>query len=420
MCGLYGIIGKGIIKLDHEVFRALGIVSLLRGMDGAGIFETNSGSNRDDKFHKVGGDFTYLLYDMQYEYQKDREGKRKLRKEHFLTSTIPDMIMGHNRAATRGGYHADNSHPFNLERYVAAHNGTLVDKDFQSKDITDSELMFREMEASGIVEVLSKLSPQSAWALTIWDKVEKKLIFGRNALRGLYFTVHNDRRVMYWASEEGILNYVLKKYDINHGTIFQFATDRLSSVRPGDVLAGKDAFFRTIWDRRKEEEARREAAKSAEAAQEGKTTPKVTSRYQSVPEIKQQHQSRIHFGPVSKVTPEKVDTFEPFDVPAFLKASPSSNTSSLFDDLQDDNVVQLHNRGGDNTSTAVRIYENTSLDKKLRHRYLHCTCGLHHLNVLDSYRTRIGWKGYPVFDKKEGAFKCTVEETKIDNKIIIQ
>ena len=68
MCGLFGMMGPGINKLDFEAIRHLGFISMIRGTDAAGVFETNTrfGSNKKSKYtpdemKKVNGDWSYLL-----------------------------------------------------------------------------------------------------------------------------------------------------------------------------------------------------------------------------------------------------------------------------------------------------------------------------------------------------------------------
>lgn len=196
MCGLTGIAGRGIYKGDLTLFQELMYLSAFRGKDSTGVAAIKT----RDKYIKIVKD-AVAPADFLTAYGGEKG---------FLNDTYYDIMMGHSRWATKGVVNRQNAHPFQTSKYVGAHNGTLVERRFLdlTGKKTDSELMFEEMNERGIVETLSSLSPASAWAVSIFDRVTGKLWLGRNAKRGLYVAFLRNADVMFWSSELTMLHFV--------------------------------------------------------------------------------------------------------------------------------------------------------------------------------------------------------------------
>ncbi len=112
------------------------------------------------------------------------------------------LILGHNRYATKGSINNINAHPFEFNRVVGVHNGTLTTqvglKDHHQFDV-DSENLYWDLEHTTIDELYPRL--HGALALVWWDKVANTLNFVRNEERPLFFAYSKDNTVLYWASE---------------------------------------------------------------------------------------------------------------------------------------------------------------------------------------------------------------------------
>jgi len=228
------MMGPGIIGRDLDIIKDLGIVSQLRGMDGAGVFQIRSSTSKHvtwdyAKVMKTGLSFSELTFDM-----KKSTGM-------MMNSTMVDVVIGHVRAATRGFVNSANAHPFTFDNLVGAHNGTLRDAKYDDKTSagrTDSELMFADINERGLEPVLKDLDKDSAYALVMYDKVKKEVIFTRNHLRTLSIAFNEARSVAYWASEKDMLEYVLDRSGEEYKTL-NFLPHFIVRVKPSDISCVK-------------------------------------------------------------------------------------------------------------------------------------------------------------------------------------
>ena len=135
MCGLVAIISKnqhGFLFNDGKLFEQMLYADALRGMDSTGIYGINKyGNLKMVKAAKAAAEFigTKTFQDFKNEIVN------KFR-----------VVVGHNRAATKGATTDDNAHPFIEDHICLVHNGTLH---------THKHLADKEVDSHAICEFIS-------------------------------------------------------------------------------------------------------------------------------------------------------------------------------------------------------------------------------------------------------------------------
>lgn len=186
MCGLVGVAGDMSAK-TKDGFKDMLLINQLRGTDATGIFTVSAG-NTVEVAKSVG----------------TPEVLREMKSFDYAMAGFPKVLAGHCRAKTIGENNRMNAHPYDFENLVGMHNGTLRDyyqwKEYETKR-TDSYALYAKLDAGSVEDLMTELSPESAYALVWWDKVSDTLNFLRNDKRPLWFTWSQDKRRLYWASE---------------------------------------------------------------------------------------------------------------------------------------------------------------------------------------------------------------------------
>lgn len=259
MCGLAGIAGDGITVKDIKIFEDLFYFSALRGPHSTGLASGYMGQKR-------------FLYEVNKElgpssYFMAKDSNKGNNKSQIRVSA-DNIYIGHCRWSTVGATTVANAHPFDTEKFLAAHNGTLYDKWSYdaSGDKTDSLLMFEKMEEEGVVTVLEEMAIQSDYAITMIDKTTGKLVMTRNKGRPLYVAISDERDVIYWASEYGFLSSALERNGakaeiftlvpdivywidtdwIKKGNVSPWLTTKLKR-KPAEVVAAKVRTDDPLW-----------------------------------------------------------------------------------------------------------------------------------------------------------------------------
>lgn len=225
MCGLVGVAGN--LYKDHiNAFTQLLFVDTLRGQDSTGV----AGCDLDGKAQllKGVGPAVDLI---------DRRGYDE------VVRISRRVIIGHNRFGTMGGKTKENAHPFAFDSVIGAHNGTV---DYPSKNRmvdgakfgTDSEAIFNNIDVEGAEETITKLD--GAYALTWYDRHYAELNMIRNNERPLFYCYTKNREVMFWGSEIGMLQWILRRNGVDYDNkIYDLPIDKLHTW---EIPKGNAAF----------------------------------------------------------------------------------------------------------------------------------------------------------------------------------
>lgn len=242
MCGHCGVLGPGINNWDLEVVRDLLTVSTLRGIDSTGVLQGKSNVmynkevRTDYTIEKMANEANFF----KWYHKRHPDGNKRI-----LESTADNFICCHVRAATKGAITDDNAHPFEFENIIGMHNGTLRDKKYEHAEKTDSEMFFKDINENGLIPVLEKLDPDSAYAIVVFDKNTGMLHFARNDDRPLFFAVHATRSVMYYASEAWMLRQMMARNTekMLEDQVYYFQPFRVYSILPQDVKSKSEGIF---------------------------------------------------------------------------------------------------------------------------------------------------------------------------------
>lgn len=209
MCGIFGVAYPNALGYNQKKFiEQATFVGTLRGVDSTGLALVDKDNNVE--IHKralAGPDFA-----------TSRVGERA-----FSDLDKSFVVIGHNRAATRGIVKDYTAHPFGFGSITGCHNGTLepynngvgVHKHpVDSMNLLDAiSRIGPSPDAKQVADFLSGV--KGSFALNWYDSETENLWFARNDERPISYFM--DGKGLYWASEGGMLgwlgfrNNVLKK-----------------------------------------------------------------------------------------------------------------------------------------------------------------------------------------------------------------
>jgi hypothetical protein len=204
MCGLVGVAGASGGKMD-KVFRTLLILDTVRGEHSTGVLIVNASGQCD--IHKAVGN-PFELFDS--------------RKYYADLAYNNNVLLGHNRYATKGAVNKTNAHPFEHGHLYGAHNGTLSTQwklDDHLDYIVDSDNLYHHMELNGVQKTTPLLG--GAYALSWWDAKDNTINLLRNAERPLCFAFTKDRKNVMWASEYWMIEVACAKAGVEFVQILE-------------------------------------------------------------------------------------------------------------------------------------------------------------------------------------------------------
>jgi len=175
MCGIIGLIARteqGFWQRDADLLEQLLIVNSLRGKDSTGVFATFR--NKQAEVLKLGSNPFNLFRCKEWTDFRTTMASRAR------------IVIGHNRAATKGAVSTENAHPFVENNIILVHNGTLWDhsKLSDKQFDVDSNAIAHALSEGSIDDVLPKL--RGAFALVWYDTEKQKLFAIRNDERPLF------------------------------------------------------------------------------------------------------------------------------------------------------------------------------------------------------------------------------------------
>lgn len=200
MCGIVGIAGVMATR-EEKAFADLLVINAIRGFDSVGILEVERYSNKASVFRDVIPAANFI---------------KQPRFDDLVNKGFSRVLLGHNRAATRGTIIPSNAHPFTHGPIIGVHNGTIYSQ-HKLKDhlkfTVDSDNIFYHIEQEGAEDMWSNL--HGAAALVWWDKRFQNINFLRNKERPLFYALSEDSKTLFWASEQEMLYLALNRNHIS-------------------------------------------------------------------------------------------------------------------------------------------------------------------------------------------------------------
>lgn len=223
MCGLVGVVGKGLMHNHVKWFEHALYVDGIRGFDSTGIAIINKADDLPLIYKKamVPSDFM------------DTRTYNTVMKDAYKSVGL----LGHNRAATAGKIKHSTAHPFVHNHITLTHNGTLFSyyKLPEGKNFSvDSEAICYAISDIGVHETVKLLD--GAYALAYHNSENSTFNMIRNDDRPLHYAYVKDKEVMLYASEAGMLQWLADKNDLELEEIIAVPEDlHLSFDLAGEI-----------------------------------------------------------------------------------------------------------------------------------------------------------------------------------------
>lgn len=203
MCGIVGLassVGNSYAYTRKSIFNQLLAMDSFRGEESTGIacVRKDNPKSSPDIYKKaiIGWDFVQLQKSFELIEDMDKYA----------------IVIGHNRAATKGMISDRNSHPFQYGPITLVHNGTVHNYNslcVNPKETVDSAHVAMSMAENGTKETLEKI--RGGYALVWHDASDGTLNIARNNMKPLVFCYEQKENTMYFASELEMLYSILTR-----------------------------------------------------------------------------------------------------------------------------------------------------------------------------------------------------------------
>ncbi len=223
MCGIVGYFStsKNLTK-NHQkrnVLVELIMANTMRGLDSTGIFGVNM-DNEVISYKNVVPGWDFI----------------EMKRPRAILTNLQEYksIVVHNRHATMGGVHIKTAHPFEFEKIVGVHNGTLDGHWHLCKGTypVDSQSMFAGFDENGPITTLKKAS--GPIALMYYDKAAHKLGVYRNNERPLAYAKVKDEPTFFYASELDMLKWILERNKLEYALLSEVPPNTLFEIDIND------------------------------------------------------------------------------------------------------------------------------------------------------------------------------------------
>jgi len=226
MCGIVGVLTsekyKGSVT-RRKVFTQSLYTDALRGFDSTGLLLTGDTAGENTLHYKRALPAADFL-------STRRAGKLLSDMEDF------SFVIGHNRYATKGGITDETAHPFEFEKVIGVHNGTLKSThgmSGHSDHTVDSEVLYHAFSKDGHEVVIPDLD--GAFALAWYDKVTKNFHLIRNEDRPLFIAEVKGENTIYLASEKEMLIWILTRNGVSVDIIKDIGVGKLLTFNKDNV-----------------------------------------------------------------------------------------------------------------------------------------------------------------------------------------